>query len=364
MTTTKKRIAIALDLGNKFIKIKSAKQSYCFPTAMLPKAKTGRSVIGGFGTNERAKIFSTAINDHQPMYFGPGLTEMGYETSWISSIGFGLTRYTSSEFKAMFEYALALAAKDFEKEMLEIELVTGLPSLDEQDPEIGQYIADFVKRSHTVKIVDEQSEEEQEVTFSVKTVMIVPQYYGTLWNLAVDEKLAILDKRVIEGTVGVSDFGGGTTLVDIAHQLSLGARGSSWQDDTGVDEFHRAVHLTTPLADYEIERIYLEGSEDKGYLYNPGNPKQIKNVTDAFMEQRQEATDYMIGVYRRHFPKPETLRAIYQTGGGASFLFKDQLQEAFGEKVEVVFVKESQMSNVNGYYKIAMREGLGEYADE
>ncbi|USI65314.1 ParM/StbA family protein [Lactococcus petauri] len=363
-TSNKQHVMVALDLGNKFVKIKSQKKSYCFPTAMLPKKQTGRALVGGLGTASKADLFSTAINDHDNMYFGPGLTEMGYEASWVSTIGFGLSRYTSSDFKAMFEYALAIATKDFEEEMLEIDLVTGLPSMDEQNDEIVEYLADFLRRSHTVKVVNEKQNTEQEITYAVKALIIVPQYYGTLWDLAVDDDLNILDTRIIEGTVGVVDFGGGTTLVDTAHQLGLGAGSNSWQDDTGVDYFHRAVHLTSPLADYKIERIYLEGDEEKGYIYNPGNPLQIKNLTEPFMEQRQNATDYMKSVYRRRFPKPEELSVIFQTGGGANFLLENQMVELFDGKVSVEFIKDSQMANVRGYYKLGIREGLGEYGDE
>jgi|GEM_PF-3275319 len=362
-TSNKPRVAIALDLGNKYVKIKTGKASSCFPTAMLPKNQTGRAIAGGFGTAPKAPLFSTAINDHQAMYFGPGLPDMGYESNWISSIGFGLSRYTSPDFKAMFEYALAFAVKDFEEEMLEVDLVTGLPSMDEQNDDIVTYLDDFLRRSHTVKMIEEGKGSETEITYTIKTVVIVPQYYGTLWDLAVDEDLNILDTRIIEGTVGVVDFGGGTTLVDTAHQLGLGAGATSWQEDTGVDYFHRAVHLTSPLADYKIEKIFLEGSEDKGYIYNSGNTLQIKNLTEPFMEQRQKATDYMKGVYRRRFPKPEELSVIFQTGGGANFLLGSQLVEAFEGKVAVEIIEDSQMANVKGYYKLAIREGLGEYGE-
>ena len=361
MSTTKKRIAAAVDLGNGHIKIRSSKRRSHFPTAMLAKEKTGRAVLGSFGGNKGARLFSTAINDNHPMYFGPSLMETGYEKNWIPSIGFGMSRYASLEFKAMFEYTLALIAEDYAEEMLEIDLVTGLPTLDEQNSEIIDYLADFLKRSHTVKILDEHTNEATDVSYIVKKLIIVPQYYGTLWNLAVDDDFNILEPRIFDGTVGVSDFGRGTVLVDISHQLQLGAEGSPWQDDRGVDYFMRGVRLTSPLPDSVIERIYLEGNEEAGYHYRPVNPMQAKNVTEDFMAKREEATDYMKGIYRRQFPKPEELSVIYQTGGGANFLLEKPLKALLDGKVELVFVKDSQMSNVDGYYKIAMRSGFGEY---
>lgn len=360
-TTNKKHIAVAVDLGNGDIKLRSSKRREHFPTAILPKNLTGRSVLGGFGAEKGARLFATAINDNQQMYFGPGLREMGYEESWTLSIGFGMQRYSSLEFKAMFEYALALIAEDFNEEMLEIDLVTGLPTLDEQNPEITEYLSEFLKRSHTVKISDEQSGEEKNISYTVKTLIIVPQYYGTLWNLAVDDEFNIIEPRIFNGTVGVSDFGRGTVLVDTSHKMQLGAVGTPWQADQGVDSFMRGVSLTSPLADSVIERIYLEGSEEEGYHYRPENPLQNRNVTEEFMKKRQDATDFMKKVYLRQFPKPEQLSVIFQTGGGARFLLEKPLKDLFEGKVELVFVKDSQMSNVDGYYKIAMRSGLGEY---
>ncbi|MGL5342292.1 MAG: hypothetical protein ACRC90_05135, partial [Lactococcus garvieae] len=316
---------IAVDLGNKFIKIKSSKNSYCFVNAMFPREQAGKSLLGTYINWKKPKIFSTSLNEHKEMYFGPDLSEIGHETEWISSIGDGLSRYSSVEFQVMFEYAIALAVSDFEEEDVHIQLVTGLPTLDEKNEEIKQCLVEFLSGTHEVKIQDEISNEVFDITYTIDSIVVVPQYYGTLSHLAIDEDLNLKENRVTQENVGVVDFGGGGILIDVAHRLDLGASGFAWQEDLGVDAFHRAVDVNSALSVYTIESLYIEGSETEEYLYEPGNSKRVSDFTPAFMEQRRRATEHVKNLYSRHFRKNEDISVIFQTGGGADFLLQKEL---------------------------------------
>lgn len=343
---------IAVDLGNKFIKIKSSKNSYCFVNAMFPREQAGKSLLGSYINWKKPKIFSTRLNGHKEMYFGPDLSEIGHETEWISSIGDGLSRYSSVEFQVMFEYAIALAVSGFEEENVHIQLVTGLPTLDEKNEEIKQCLVEFLSGTHEVKIQDEISNEVFDITYTIDSIVVVPQYYGTLSHLAIDEDLNLQENRVTQENVGVVDFGGGGILIDVAHRLDLGASGFAWQEDLGVDAFHRAVDVNSALSVYTIESLYIEGSETEEYLYEPGNSKRVSDFTPAFMEQRRRATEHVKNLYSRHFRKNEDISVIFQTGGGADFLLQKELQKELSSQIEIEFIEEPQMSNVNGYYKL------------
>lgn len=354
MKGTQNGTTIAVDLGNKFIKIKSSKNSYCFVNAMIPREQAGKSLFGNYINRKRPKIFSTSLNEHKEMYFGPNLLEIGHESEWISSIGDGLFRYSSLEFQLMFEYALALAVIDFEEEDLHIQLVTGLPTFDEKNEEIRHCIEEFLSGVHEVKIQDEVNHEMFDITYIVDSIVVVPQYYGTLSHLAIDEDFNLRENRVTQEKVGVVDFGGGSTLVDVANRLDLSASGFAWQEDRGVDAFHRAVDIDSPLSVYTIENLYIEGSEDEGYIYEPGNPKQVSDFTSAFMEQRKRATEHVKNLYSRHFRKKEDISVVFQTGGGADFVIQEELKKELSSQIEIEFVAEPQMANVNGYYKLGI----------
>ncbi|MGL5342365.1 MAG: hypothetical protein ACRC90_05515, partial [Lactococcus garvieae] len=57
-------------------------------------------------------------------------------------------------------------------------------------------------------------------------------------------------------------------------------------------------------------------------------------------------------LYSRHFRKNEDISVIFQTGGGADFLLQKELQKELSSQIEIEFIEEPQMSNVNGYYKL------------
>ncbi|MFD2254024.1 hypothetical protein ACFSJM_06665 [Lactococcus formosensis subsp. bovis] len=356
---TKEKTLVALDLGNNQIKIKTDKEEFLFPTAMLAVEDTSNESL--IPTEERYSVFKTAINDNKSYYFGSELKEIGYEERWIRSIGYGLRRYNNETFKAMLTYALGVAVASNSAGMHTVDVVIGLPTSDVGDPrllddtEAKKCISDYLLGAQALTISGEK------YSINVEAIKIVPQYFGTLVNLAYDGALEIKDERIISSENCIIDLGGGTVLGDIVNGLTLG--GKKFGDDWGVadiiDELRTKVNnnYQKTIDANVLMSILKEGSDELGYHYVPGNSNYRLDLTTEVVEIRNQYTSRILAKMRTEIRHPEKLSAILITGGGANIIYGDKLKKEFPE---VEIVKESELANVRGFYTFGKIFGLGE----
>lgn len=360
----KRKKIIAIDLGNDQIKIKtgmSVKDEYIFPTALLAVADT--NTVSLFSQGDDYPVFKTEVNDFEENYFGPKLRDVGYEENWARSIGYGLRRYKTENFKAMLTYALGLSFIDEGPGTYDVNIVTGLPTTDAGDPRL-------VDDTESKKFITEYLKEEQSVSINDKTyniivgdVQVLPQYFGLLVDRAFNKDLTVSDEAIINEKNAVLDLGGGTTLGDVAKGLSIKG-GQQFNIDTGVSDVISGIanaiakeHGININSNNVIMDLIKSTSEESGYTYSPGNENYIYDVTPQIKEGRKQYTRKIINLLRSRILHPEELNKIVIGGGGANLIYLNKITD---EYPEAVLAEESEMANVRGYYKFGLIKEFGE----
>ncbi len=337
-------ILIALDLGNEQIKIKTKNNELIFPAAILDIEDTNMEFI--IPSNDIFPVFKTAINENKGHYFGPTLTDIGYEEMWIRSTGYGIRRYNNETFMSMLTYALGLAVSEYGEGSYEVDIVIGLPvseagdsqSLD--DTEAKRSICEYLSNTQNVTINEEKYQ------IDINKIKTVPQYFGTIVNL-IDEEKTNKKEELLKGESEIIDLGGGTTVGATIKRFSFGRK--SFNESWGVIDVIDRIRSQTGVDSNTLMNIFKSNRKDKKYVYELRGGKQTQDLTSIINQARKYYTNHILNKMRSEIRQPEKLTAIYITGGGANIILEDKIKKEFPE---VQIVPESEMANVRGFYKL------------
>jgi plasmid segregation protein ParM len=349
----------ALDLGNKQTKIKSSKKIKVLPSRFVEASKYGNRELLSFAKTEQKDIRDFESNRDSGYTYVWG-AELDEDTARpIDTIGFGKERYMKREFKLLVDFALAELALDFpqaQNSILEVAVVTGVPTSDYTQNETLNALEKAIKGDHNV-IVDGKS-----LNIRVKTLFVLPQPTGTILNNIADDKGQLLDNPIINASVGVVDIGGGTLLIDLFKKMNMDTENRE-QLPLGVYTLYKSIENELKSKGYEINTYEIEncvrfGNNNEKYYWSPDQVQTI-DITDIVMKQREKFTREVATEVKTAYKDFKRMQTILITGGGANLLIKETFSNEIGIGIEQ-YIENSEFANVLGFYKYGLMEGIEE----
>ncbi|GAB4423970.1 MAG: hypothetical protein Kow0031_02720 [Anaerolineae bacterium] len=177
---------------------------------------------------------------------------------------------------------------------------------------------------------------------------VIPQPFGTVLALALNDAGRLVDREVATGPVGVVDIGGKTTNLLSARGLSDVSRETT-SVNLGAWDVVRAVreHLTTTCAGLDLrDHEVMEAIRQREVWYY-GERVDLAEVVD---DKLATMAHTVIATATQLWNGGAGLRAVLITGGGAHLL-GDPLRQAFRH---ARIVDNPRYANALGYYRLAV----------
>lgn len=225
---------------------------------------------------------------------------------------------------------------------VKVDLVTGLP------------LSDYARDKDTLRAVLSGTHTFQRQgrhcqTFEVETVRVVPQAWGAVLCVLLDNKGRVIEPGMLNERVAVLDIGGRTVnylSVDGLSDIPAESRGSdrgAWNVMRAVRDHLDAHHpALNRLQDHRIMTAILEGR-----IHDAGEPVDLTPVIapivdDIGREIVDTATQYWGA-------RAATYRRVLAIGGGA-YLWKEHIRRAFPQ---AVIMARPELTNARGFYRLA-----------
>ena len=186
--------------------------------------------------------------------------------------------------------------------------------------------------------------------FRVGDCRVIPQPFGSLLSLALDNRGRVADTELATGTVGVIDVGGKTTNLLSVNRLSEIARETA-PADVGAWDAMRAIRdwLDNYYPDLELrDHQVIEAMIARQVRYY-GELVDLGPIVDATLEPM---ANQIIAKATQHW-NVGNLSAILVSGGGA-LLLGPAIQRHFRH---ARVVEDPIFANASGYWKFAQRIG-------
>ena len=296
------------------------------------------------GTTETSR-FNVMGVDGTIMLVEPGEVQVG--AGAVSQSRFLRRREDRDWIHSKEWYALFLAAYSqvadtaFDKS---VRVVTGLPVAFYDD---GRGLRDRLLGRHRVQRKDEGAQ-----SFEVTDCRVIPEPFGTLLSVCLDDRGRIVDQDLATGAVGVVDVGGKTTnLLSVNKLAEIGRETVSvnvgaWDAVRGVREW-LGVHC--PNRDYRDHEIMdaIIARETKYYGDRVDLSEPVAKVLEPLAEQ-------VVGEASQLWNGAAALDAILVSGGGA-LLVGDQVRRHFRH---ARVVEDPVYANALGFWRFAQRQDL------
>ena len=220
-----------------------------------------------------------------------------------------------------------------------IAVVTGLP-VSHFSPERAKQIQKLLTRSHEVKPASGQG------PLRVEKVKVIPQPFGSLFDLLLDDDGRLKDPEEVRGTAGIIDIGFQTT--DLALSCPQFVEASSGSLETGVRsvtdqlarDLNRKYSITLDTAEAE-EALRLKSVKIFG---------EKIDLTEVIKERTREVAEHILSQTHTLWGRGQKLSRLILTGGGAHLF-----QPYFSEYPNLYVPQQPALSNVRGYLKLAKR---------
>jgi hypothetical protein len=228
----------------------------------------------------------------------------------------------------------------------DLRVVTGLPVAFYDD---RQAVRDWLLGDHRV-----QREDRRAQTFQVIACHVIPQPFGALLSVALDNHGRIVDRALATSTVGVVDVGGKTTnLLSVDHLSEI--KGETGSVSVGAWDIVRSIQEW-------LARNYPGLEELRGHqVIDAITSRRVKyygetvDLTVIVEETLEPLAEQVLAEASRLWNVGATLDTILVTGGGA-LLLGPAVQRHFRH---ARVVEEPVFANALGYWRFAERLGAG-----
>lgn len=342
----------AIDLGNRRVKMKSDRGEYNYPAAYLNAEHIGIRGISGINAEDN---FCFQLEDDAEFSFVWGNDLAIYNLSEKIIDGYARSgRMRQKKAQRLLKFALGRLALDYKEAKtrpLTVHLMLGVPITDlHENSETIEVLYDLVIGTHTIQIDDE------EVTIEIPSeehVSIVPQYMGTVMEMAFDDKMERVETYAT-GRVGLIDIGGGTILINSANHMTPSPVGSESFEGVNI-LIKKIAHKVNSTKTFTIEQTLRTGNSEMGYMYCPNHHEEDRqDITKIVEAEIEKYTRFTVApLVTSNFPDLEEVDAIILTGGGVNVISQQALLDEIGERYvsRLVFADNAEQANVRGFYK-------------
>ncbi len=329
-----------IDIGYGFLKCRSADRRFVLPSVIgTAQAIAYRSELSGYTAAEDNLVVET---DGGQYFVGA----MAVRQSEVAARSLAEDRPADPAARVLFRTALALLA---EAGTSTFNVVTGLPPVYFRAYQ--ERLRDMVQGEHHVVL--RGSEHPVDRTFRIEGVRVIPQPFGTLFDLLLDEGGNPQNVDLSDARLGICDVGFRTVDCVVADRLDYIDR-HSFSTTTGMSAAYTLIaqrlqsEFGVTKTNYELDGIVRSGRLRLG--------GQVHDVSEIRDEAFAAIANKIITEIRSCWPVRD-LDVIYVSGGGATALSR-HFQEAFDTAVTA---SDAQEANVRGYWKLGNKlYGTGE----
>jgi plasmid segregation protein ParM len=320
----------------------------------------------GFGftkaTNGRdMQIFKSVVGDAAESTFNeqllPGKAALGRhlilngETFYVGELAEQQSRgrgYTLDPTQFLAKYAKTLAVSacaPLADANSPVRIVSGLPISFFR--KYKDTLTQLLQQRHVVSVIKPNGDKEERA-LNVDRVRVIPQPFGSLFNVMLNDLGKPVSQRFINEKIGVIDVGFRTADYTISDKTRYSERGSQ-STDSGISVAFTAIaNALQEKSGVAIELFRLYESVTRGTIKIKGKRYDITApVKQAFVALATRiATEA-----NRLWADDWDLDAIVITGGGGGVLAPYLQPLIEGEVIPMPTDQDARLNNVQGYYK-------------
>lgn len=235
-----------------------------------------------------------------------------------------------------------------------VKLVTGLP--------IGHYrvfrdeLTNILMGRHELTIVEPGGKREQTV-INVSHVKVIPQPFGSLFNIMLGNTGQVTERRFVESKVGIVDVGFRTSDYTISDKTRYSQRGSQTTDSGIAQAFSMIALKLREMTGVSVELYRLYDAVANGTIKIRGRQVNLKPIVEDAFTRLATAVS---GEANRLWADDWDIDLIVVTGGGGAVLAPFLKPLLNGEMHAIEQKADSRLNNVRGY----RRYGLNVWARE
>lgn len=317
---------IGLDIGYSAVKVVSGDRRATFASVTGTPDRARFSLNGSGPDLTLVEPVHVAIGDNAVVQ--SRFLNRREDRHWIDS----------DDYHHLFLAALTEATR---ATSVDITLVTGLPVAYYTDRDQLQNRLDGIHRAQRAKRHAQQ--------FRVQNLRIIPQPFGSLLSIALDNRGRVTDQDLAAGTIGVIDIGGKTTNILSVYRLAEVGRETAsvsigaWDITRSVRQYLAEHCPDLDLRDHQIQHAI----RDRAITYY-GEQLDISPVVAA---ATNHLADQVIAEASQLWNGAAGLNAILLTGGGAHLA---------GPRLKLYWpharlCPDPVYANASGYWKLAQR---------
>ncbi len=327
---------LGIDIGFGFTKATGGGQDLVF-----------KSVLGE-STDIQFREEMLAAPDHDDEHLQVEVDGKSYFVGELAERQSNVRFFTldQEQFIGKFAKVLALsAAARMVKGFVPINLVTGLP--------IGSYrkhkdeLAKLLVGEHKVTLVDADGRRDEK-SVSINKVRVIPQPFGSLFNLMLNDLGEMGDKRLVREKIGLIDVGFRTSDYTISDKMRYSERGSRTTDSGIARAFNVISTKLRENSGVNVELYRLYEAIDRGSIKIRGKVYDLKSLTDQVFGQLATTVANEVD---RLWVDDWDIDAMVITGGGGAVLAKYLQPLLNGEVMALSPGEDMRMYNVRGYRK-------------
>ncbi|MDB5988100.1 MAG: ParM/StbA family protein [Nevskia sp.] len=229
-----------------------------------------------------------------------------------------------------------------------VRLVTGLPISffrKFKDP-----LTTLLQQRHALTIVNANGERVDK-TLYIEKVRVIPQPFGSLFNLMLNDQGRALQQRFVTEKIGVIDVGFRTADFTVSDKTRYSERGSL-STDSGISVAYSAIaNLLHEKSGTQVELYRLYEAVTRGSIKIKGQKYELTAIVQQAFAQLAAR---IAAEVNRLWADDWDIDAIVLTGGGGATLAPHLVPLIQGEVLPMASDHDARLSNVLGYWKYGM----------
>ncbi len=327
---------LGVDVGFGYTKAFDGERSVVFKS--ITGDATAIQFQSGFSEGGELENLHVEVNGKQ-YYVG----DMAEKQSSVREFTLDQNTLLENSAKILALTALSMFSSNTNREF---SLVTGLPI--RYFKQFRTRYQEMLEGSHSIRFFAHGGTEER--TIEIRKVRVLPQPFGSVFNLMMNNHGRIVDKEVARQKFGVIDIGFRTTDYTITDRLRYIERGSR-TTDTGISKaFSLISRKIQEQSGINVELYRLFDPVKKGSIRIRGKELGLAELRDEVMRQLATA---IISDMERLWVEDWDLEFILLSGGGAADLAPILENMIEGTTRVVNTETDMRLTNVIGYLKYA-----------
>ncbi len=326
---------VGIDIGFGFTKATTGKDMLVFKSIFgeATDIQFREQLLGASSPEEHLHIEL----DGESFYVG----ELAERQSHVRSFTLDQNQFITNFAKIMAMAALSRLVSTNDN----VNLVTGLPvSFYRRHRE---ELSGLLLGAHTIVTLD-ASGARHEMRMTVDQVRVIPQPFGSLFNLMMGDSAELSDKRYVEEKIGVVDIGFRTTDYTVSDKTKYSGRGSGSSESGIARAFAMIAAKLQEKTGVDVELYRMHDAVARGSIKIRGKTIDLRPLTEEAFSKLASAIATEVD---RLWADDWDIDLIVVTGGGGAVLAPYLEPLLSGEVLGIDPTADSRLHNVRGYWK-------------